>query len=223
VSEASRVLGIFAKAPFPGQVKTRLAEATSAAFAADLAEAFLLDVLERYRNIEARRLLVVTPDERAEWFATRATEYEVERQGEGDLGARLAAFFERHAGAGHVLVLGTDSPNLPIAWVQRAFSLLEEKDVVLGPALDGGYYLLAARAFFPGLFHLRGWGGPDVLAQTVARVGEARLRLGLLPPWYDVDTIEDCRFLWRHLQAQRSAGEDPLARRTEETLRQRFG
>jgi len=219
------VLGIFAKAPVAGQVKTRVAAGTDAEFAARLAEAFVRDVLARYRTLGDERYVVFAPAECRDWFAAASTDaYRLEPQGEGDLGARLMRFFERRAEepTARVVALGTDSPSLPIAWVRQAFALLAERDVVLGPALDGGYYLIGMRGSFPRVLDIAEWGGPTVFAQTVRRVRESGLRLGLLPPWYDVDTVDDARFLAEHLMAMQVAAEDADIPLTENVLRERF-
>src|SRR5262245_7949801 len=149
----NRVLGIFAKRPHPGEVKTRLATATDAAFAARLAEAFLRDVLDRCRALDARRLLLYAPAEEEAWFRAAAPDWKLAPQAHGDLGERLAAFFADQATppGRRVVALGTDSPNLPLDWVRTAFTLLDSADVVLGPALDGGYYLIGCRGFHAGL------------------------------------------------------------------------
>lgn len=212
------ILGIFAKAPVLGQVKTRLAARTGEDFAVRLAEAFLRDGVERYREVGDERLLVFSPPESRAWFAELALEaYVLEPQGEGDLGERLSAFFERRQGA-RVVVVGTDSPNLPVDWVRQAFTLLLGNDVVLGPARDGGYYLIGMNGFFSDVFRIADWGGATVFTQTLERIEAARLGLGLLPGWYDVDTVEDARFLKEHLRGQRSAGEATATPRTEEFL-----
>src|SRR6266446_3002968 len=92
-----KVLGLFAKAPVAGQVKTRIAQETSPEWAAALAEAFLGDLLDRCRIIEAERIVVYAPRAAEEWFTKLASPaYQVEAQTEGDLGQRLKAFFGRH-------------------------------------------------------------------------------------------------------------------------------
>src|SRR5262245_49451225 len=130
---ANRVLGIFAKRPRPGEVKTRLATATDAAFAARLAEAFLRDVLYRCRIVDARRLLLYAPADDEAWFRAAAPDWQLAPQAPGDLGARLAAFFADQATSpeARVVALGTDSPNLPLDWLRTAFTLLDSADVVL--------------------------------------------------------------------------------------------
>jgi uncharacterized protein len=204
-----RVLGLFAKYPEPGRVKTRLAAQTSPAWAARVADAFLRDTLHRCAAVAARRVVVFSPAEAASLFADLAEgRYALVPQREGSLGQRMAAFIadELQAGAGAVVLLGSDSPTLPPAFVAEAFRLLEEADVVLGPATDGGYYLLGCARRLPPIFDGINWGSPHVLEQTVACLADPAWRVALLPPWYDVDTLDDWQVLRGHLAALRRAG-----------------
>jgi uncharacterized protein len=211
-SAARRVLGLFAKEPCPGRVKTRLAAATSAAWAARVADAFLRDQVARLTEVEAERVLAFAPSKSGPFFANLVRDrFRLTPQADGDLGVRMTAFFSEQlqAGATTTVLLGTDSPTVPLAFVEDAFRELEHADVVLGPATDGGYYLLGIAGRLPPLFDGIAWGGPDVLGQTVRRLSDPSWRLALLPPWYDVDTLDDWRMLQGHLAALRRAGLDP--------------
>ncbi len=219
-----QILGIFAKEPRPGLVKTRLAEETDPAFAARVADVFLRDTLRKCAHLEADRFVVFTPADARAFFASLAgAAFHLEPQSDGHLGRRLAHFLQTHLqGPGQRAVLvGTDSPTLPLAFLDLAFQELERSEVVLGPATDGGYYLLGCRDRPPPLFDGIPWGGPDVLAATVAQIRAAGLRLALLPPWYDVDTLADWRMLQGHLRALRAAGADPDAPHTENLVQSR--
>jgi rSAM/selenodomain-associated transferase 1 len=214
----TRALGLFAKWPRPGVVKTRLAAATSAPWAADVAQAFLRDAVRRLTKVDARRVLVYSPADAGKDFAELVQEdFELLPQVHGDLGERLFAFLSHTLGEGaeRVVVVGTDSPTLPVAMVETALDQLHQADVVLGPATDGGYYLIGCAHRVPPVFHGIGWSSPGVLAETVARLQQASLRLALLPPWYDVDTLDDWRVLRGHLLAMRCAGVDPEVPHTE--------
>ncbi len=206
---AERVLGVFAKEPVAGFVKTRLAEDTSAAFAARVAEAMLRDTLDRLRGIAARRVLAFSPPQsRAVFSEWAAGAYELAVQAEGNLGTRMGHFFAEHLpGAGTAVLVGSDSPTLPPAYVEQAFAALETADVVLGPATDGGYYLIGLRQVVPDeIFQGIDWGGHVVLGQTLERL-PAECSLALLPPWYDVDTLADLALAKNHYDALRRAGE----------------
>jgi uncharacterized protein len=215
-----RVLGVFAKWPQPGAVKTRLATARSPEWAAHVADAFLRDTLSRLSTIAAHRVIVFAPLTAEHFFADLVRgQFDLVPQCSGDLGQRLSTFVEAQfqTGASAVVLVGCDSPTLPVEFVERAFAELTKADVVLGPAADGGYYLIGCKKGKKGtqLFSSISWGTSAVLGETVARVVDAGLRLTVLPPWYDVDTLDDWRMLRGHLRALRHAGIDPGVPLTE--------
>jgi hypothetical protein len=216
--QAARVLGLFAKRPDPGRVKTRLAARASPEWAVRVADAFLRDSLARLSGIAGRRVVAFAPDDARSFFADLVGDrFALVRQVQGDLGRRLSAFIagELEAGAPAVVVVGTDSPTLPPALVEQAFRELERADVVLGPATDGGYYLVGCAGRLPPLFDGMAWSSRRVLADTVARLADPGWRLAVLPPWYDVDTLDDWWMLCGHLAALRRAGIDPGVPLTE--------
>ena len=117
------------------------------------------------------------------------------------MGERLEQFFD-HAfatGATRVVVIGSDSPTLPLEFVERAFALLQDHDCVLGPATDGGYYLVGQSGRSQPIFANVEWGTSRVFDQTVARIAACKARLSLLPQWYDVDTAADFELLDKDL------------------------
>ena len=206
------VLGLFAKWPRAGLVKTRLAATVGPERAAAIARAFLLDTLDRLAAIPVRRVVAFAPDEAREDFAALARgRFDLHPQGDGDLGVRMGRFIatEIAVGADAVVLVGADSPTLPREYIERAFAELERADVVLGPATDGGYYLIGCRQRVPPVFEGVRWGGSRVLADTIARLPGADWRLFLLPPWYDVDAPDDWHMLRGHIAALRRAGFDP--------------
>jgi rSAM/selenodomain-associated transferase 1 len=138
-------------------------------------------------------------------------------QVEGDLGQRMAAFFSAQfqAGAAKVVLVGTDSPTLPLSFIAQAFQQLDRAELVLGPATDGGYYLIGCKEPLPPIFKGIAWGTSAVLGETVGRLPDSRWQLALLPPWYDVDTVADWQMLRGHLAALRRAGVDPGLPHTE--------
>jgi rSAM/selenodomain-associated transferase 1 len=212
-----RVLGVFAKWPSAGRVKTRLAAATTPEWAVEVAAAFLADTLDRVAPLNMQRVVVFTPDDSQQAFAELAGErFTLTTQGPGNLGERLARFFATHDGC-PTIAIGSDSPTLPVGLIEEAFRLLKEADVVLGPATDGGYYLVGSGRFVPSLFEGIDWSSCRVLAQTVQQLGKASL--ALLPPWYDVDGLDDWHMLAGHVAALRRAGVDPGIPRTEVLLR----
>lgn len=214
-----QLLGVMVKQPRPGAVKSRLAVSTSPQFAAAVAEAFLQDLLVRLLTFRVPTALVFAPLAAESYFADLVRgKCDLCPQVEGDLGQRMAAFFfnQFQRGLEKVVLIGADSPTLPLVFLDQAFRELEHADVVLGPASDGGYYLVGCSRYLPELFTGISWSVPEVLSQTVERFAAGRL--ALLPPWYDVDTLDDWKMLQGHVQALRRAGYDPGIPNTERLL-----
>jgi uncharacterized protein len=219
---ARPVLGLFAKLPRQGAVKTRLGAGQTPDWGARVARAFLLDALVRLSTVAVRRVLAFAPANAEQEFAALAqSRFALAPQSEGDLGRRMAGFFtaQLEAGAEAVVLVGADSPTLPIAYVEQAFAELRCADVVLGPALDGGYYLIGCGRRLPPIFDGVAWSTNRVLADTIARLPDPSWRLALLAPWYDVDTPDDWELLRGHVAAMRRAGVDPAVPHTEALLR----
>jgi rSAM/selenodomain-associated transferase 1 len=188
-------LAVIAKEPVAGTAKTRLAPALGAAGAARAAAAMLADTLAAVRAAGAAPWLCFTPAAARARLARLAPGFGLLPQRGADLGERLAACLHDllAAGAGRVAIVGADTPQLPPASCRRAFALLADVDVVLGPALDGGYYLVAAKASRPELFAGVPMGTELVFEATLARAAGAGLTVGLLPPLRDLDRVEDLR------------------------------
>lgn len=185
-------LAIFAKTPLPGLVKTRLTPPLSPEAAADLYRCMLLDTIARMGGPRHDSLIFYDGDET--FFRQNAPGLRRFPQKGGDLGRRLENAFETlgSLGYGARVVIGSDAPDLPPAFVEEAFRLLEAgNDAVFGPAEDGGYYLVALGGACGKLFQDIPWSGPQVLEKTLERAREAGLAVALLPTWYDVDSFED--------------------------------
>jgi len=205
-------LGIFVKQPTAGRVKTRLARDIGAENAAALYEAFIKDVTQRFAATADQRSLCYAPAEATPYFEQLAgADYQLWQQPEGDLGARLHGFFAENLVAAQdlVVVIGSDSPTLPVEFIERSFELLNDAECVVGPAADGGYYLIGMRGRLLPIFAEIAWSGATVLDQTVSRIVDAGAALAMLPVWYDVDTAEDLRLLRGHVRALRHA-QSPL-------------
>lgn len=220
------VLGVFGKRPTAGLVKTRLAEGIGPDLAAEVAQAMLSDTLDLWGSDRVlapggRRVLVFDPPDAGPWFDPIVPQaFAIQPQADGDLGNRMRAFFEGEfeEGADRVVLIGSDAPALDPSVVVSAFLCLEGRDVVLGPASDGGYYLVGARGEPPPIFEGVDWSTPKVLSQTIDRLNSTGLTLGLLPPCYDIDVPADLQTLAGHFRAMRRAGIHPGMARTESIL-----
>lgn len=189
-------VAIMAKAPRPGAVKTRLCPPLTRRRAAALGRCFLRDKIAQVRGLDrAVPVLAYTPARDRALFRRLAPDFRLVPQRGADLGARLTGVLGALLARGHqaALAIDTDTPTLPTAMLQRAVDLAAsgEADVVLGPAEDGGYYLIGVRALHRGLFEGIPWSSPGVLDATLARARAAGLRSVCLPTWFDVDTPED--------------------------------
>ena len=218
---------VFAKNPVPGQVKTRLLPLLSPDQVASLYRAFLVDWCNALSSLPAIDLVVAyTPPDGLGDLKTLIGEQAIYiPQVDSGLGERLTAVsrWACDQDYGTFLLVGSDSPTLPIAYIERAMELLESRDIVIGPSTDGGYYLIGfsksgANRTIPVIFQDIAWSTEHVLRQTLEKVDSAGAKLGLLPPWYDVDTPSDLRFLRNHLFAMRLAGCRTPFPRTEREL-----
>jgi rSAM/selenodomain-associated transferase 1 len=187
---------LLAKAPRPGRVKTRLAREIGATAA-----------LAAYRRVGAGVAAAVgaefdltvwhdPPDaeqEMRDWLG----DHQYRAQQGGDLGERMSRAFAAHFDRGDrpVLAIGADTPGVGAEVVREAVRALKEADVVLGPALDGGYYLIGLNREAPRLFEGVPWGTPRVLQVTVALCVAHDLTVGRLAPLRDLDTAADLEAL----------------------------
>jgi rSAM/selenodomain-associated transferase 1 len=190
-----RVL-VVAKAPASGRSKTRLVPPLSLEQAAALHEALLLDTLDACRAEAADvRILYESTADAAE-LARLVPGVPLERQQGRGLADALRLGIERHARDGAVAIVSSDIPAIPRGSLRQAFAALDGgTDVVLGPAFDGGYWLVAMREPHAEPFRAIPWSTPAVLAVTRRRCRDAGLRLVELERWRDVDTLVDLAFV----------------------------
>jgi rSAM/selenodomain-associated transferase 1 len=192
-------LAVMARAPSDDRGKTRLLSALGVPDGADLRRAILLDTLEIVDQVTGVEPIVIFTPATAEAELAELTGDRwglTPQRGEG-LGERLENAFADLLARGHagVLIMGSDLPTLPPEYLQRARSELLNRDdpVVLGPARDGGYYLIGLRKPHPELFRGVAWSASSVLAATVAIAESAGLPVTLVAEWDDIDTVEDLR------------------------------
>jgi len=189
---------IFVKYPEPGKVKTRLAATIGAELAAQLYHEFIRCTLDRARQLEvATRFVTFTPAAKEQdfkklfpgswqWFAQADS---------ADLGVRIQRAIQhvQRQNYSHVLTIGTDSPSLPLAYLDQAVMALAKHDLVLGPATDGGYYLIGLKSAPAELFSEIAWSTERVFSQTLERAAQIKMSVYQLPVWYDVDDLAALR------------------------------
>ena len=203
-------IALFARAPVPGQVKTRLIGRWTPEQVSALYRAFVLDMWEMLGAFTpgAGRFLYIDR-EHEEWRRLAGDGVRVQ-QG-GDLGERMLHCFEemRAAGSGPLLIVGSDSPALSADVLAGWTDVLEQFPALLGPAEDGGYYAIGCRAPHTRMFEGVEWSSARTLVQTAAALGRCGLDPAYLPIHFDVDTPEDLA---------RLSGEPSLGPRTRRWL-----
>jgi len=219
-----RCLAVFVRDPEPGKVKTRLAKAYGAPFAAELYGYFVDDLLEELAPGSYHLELFFTPAEKEmeirQRFGVRFCY--TPQQGEG-LGDRMEKAFRCCFAKGFAatLLIGSDFPDLTAEVIEQAFHALENgQDAAVGPAFDGGYYLIGFRSdtFDSAVFNGMRWGENTVFEKTVNRLHARGYRVHLAPAWHDIDTENDLA----NLQARH--GNSAFSRsRTMAFLRNRAG
>lgn len=187
---------VFAREPVPGRVKTRLAAVVGDIAAAEAYASMLENVLRNCRKLSDVETTVFWDcDEASLPLLESRYGCRSKMQSGGDLGQRLQAAFAETLGTGcdHCCIIGSDSPDLPRAYIQEAFNLLatSQTEAVFGPTHDGGYYLLGLSRLWPQLFENIGWSTPQTLRQSLAAAEQAGIRAALLPKWHDIDTLDD--------------------------------
>ena len=191
------LLIVFTRWPEPGRSKTRLIPVLGADGAADLQRQMALHTISHAREVARREHVDVqvrfaggTADRMRDWLGSGM---DYHPQGEGDLGMRMEDAFRDafSRGAGRVVLVGTDCPGLDAPVMRAAFAALRRKDLVLGPATDGGYWLIGLRRPVPALFAEMPWSTDSVLERTRERARSLGLSVHTLEPLPDVDRPED--------------------------------
>lgn len=188
---------VFTRYPEPGKTKTRLIPVLGAEGAARFQRQMTQQTLAQVKELKAFRPLSVevhfaggNQQLMQDWLGSDIIYRE---QSEGDLGRRMALAFKESFSVGMtgVVIIGTDCPDLKAQLMVKAFDALEENDLVLGPALDGGYYLIGLRRLIPELFTGISWSTAEVLEQTISIAGRLSQAIAFLPLLNDIDRPED--------------------------------
>ncbi|PSB47483.1 hypothetical protein C7B67_19015 [filamentous cyanobacterium Phorm 6] len=193
----SEKLIVFTRYPEPGITKTRLIPVLGKAGAANLHRLMAQRTIARALSLQNSRQLSVeihhTGDSQQQMQDWLGTDLIYQNQIDGDLGARMAAAFQNSfdSGVDKVAIIGTDCPDLKAEILAQAFDELSDRDLVLGPAKDGGYYLIGMRRAIPELFEGIKWGTSEVFASTRAIAQNLSLNIAVLPILADIDLPED--------------------------------
>jgi len=193
---------LFIKAPVKGQVKSRLAAVIGDEAAIYLYKNFILDIIDTVKKTGYPfRICYYPPHAGAEVSSWLAGQYRIMPQQGSDLGERMENAFIRCFSEGfeRAVLIGSDLPDLAPAVLQEAMASLGEHDVVIGPASDGGYYLIGFHddTLVPQVFQGIPWSTETVFQETMAILRNSALSIGQAPEWNDVDTVEDLKALYK--------------------------
>ncbi len=222
VQPADAALIIFAKSPVPGLVKTRLCPPLAPDEAATLHGSLVLDTLERTRHLQGvDRFLACAPSKQHPFFQTLGARQQIElweQIPDEDLGKRMddafgAAFGRKYT---YALMVGSDLPTIDGETIQQAVRALAEHDVVIGPSVDGGYYLIGLKQPTPELFSNIPWSTDQVSLLTQQIANHLGLSMKLLPQQRDLDTIEDLQVFIQESQGSKS---QVISSRTAQVLK----
>lgn len=192
------ILGVFAKQPLPGQVKTRLCPPLTAEEAEGLYLESLSETITRMHSGQGYDLAICYAGERS-WFESTFPGMTLVAQEGADLGARMATALSSFLDQGYerAALIGSDIPDLPLELIEQAFRVLNSSALVLGPATDGGYYLIGETHHCPDLFDAIPWSSDQVLPLTMEKAQALGIKTELLAEWEDLD---DFSALKRYLQ-----------------------
>ncbi len=199
----SSTLIVFTRYPEPGRTKTRLAGVLGDDGAAELHQRLAEHALAHARAAAAQadlRLEIHHTGDEVDMASWLGDDLIYRRQSEGDLGQKMASAMS--AITAPTVIMGTDCPDLDQTLLATAFETLQDHDLVLGPAADGGYYLIGMGRLYRSLFENIVWGGDQVLSRTLAIAEQRRLSVFLLPVLADIDRPEDLARLPSFLRSE---------------------
>ena len=192
---------IFTRYPEPGKTKTRLISALGAEGAANLQSQMTKTTITKAKKLSNMMSLLIEVrfaggnlQLMKNWLrADLEIDLKYQEQGTGDLGERIKRAFESafNQRMKSVVIIGADCPSLTADIMLEAFAKLTESDVIIGPATDGGYYLIGLKKIIPELFEGINWGTSEVLSKTVAIAQDLNLAIDYLPELFDIDRPED--------------------------------
>ena len=189
---------LFLKYPERSKVKTRIAASLGDDFAFGLYTAFIKDLLVMAGIIGADKILAIDgPAGVSVDSLDFGTGYSVIRQNGEDIGDRMRNAFMHvfHSGYEKAVLIGSDLPGLPAAWVENALAALDTTDAAIGKSTDGGYYLIGFRkeTFSPDYFKGITWSTSSVFQQTIEKFSRLKKSISMLPEWIDIDDHNDLK------------------------------
>jgi hypothetical protein len=193
-----RCILVFVKAPEKGKVKTRLSKILGKTVALGLYKNFVADIIATLQTGRYTFRICFHPSDAEhkmmDWIGR---EYVLMPQRGNHIGERMANAFRKTFmdGFEHVLLIGTDLPDLPATVIDEAFKNLEKNAAVIGPAFDGGYYLIGfqSKTFLPAIFERIPWSTRQVFEKTIKIFEKNQYRVHRLPKWRDIDLYEDLK------------------------------
>ena len=207
-------LAMFAKYWEAGRVKTRLARSIGEDAARDVHLLFVRFLLEKFQAFGDSRSFVGSPVERqSEFEKILPSGWNLQFQSDGDLGQRMSNFFKSNQQSDQFnILIGSDTPDVPESYLQQCIELLKRNQLVLGPSLDGGYYLIAMKNHQPPLFENVVWSSPEVFSRTLEIAKQNSVSVALLPKLNDVDELDDLKQLLTKLEQSDDALDQTLYR-----------
>jgi hypothetical protein len=208
-------LVVCARVPLPGTVKTSLHPHLTDSQSATLYGRFLADTCEITQDVEGVDFfLAYSPEDDADAFkGIVPPPFRLFSQAEAEMGHRLAGIFERLMQEGYerVLVLKSDSPDLPICLLNQASDILASgrAEMVYGPSERDGFYLVGLRRWHRELFHDVDWDTPQLSSRVLRQARKLGMRVRRLPEWYEIDTVEDLRRHLTYYSLRRRSGSAP--------------
>ena len=202
----SKALITFVKAPVKGTVKTRLQKDLPKEQVIEIYKSFIIEILSRFSRLRGiDRYLGCAPSKDHEFLKEVSAKYKLNtfNQRGDNLGKKIVNAFKDHFKQGYseIILIGSDSPTIPKEFIKKAFVELKKVDFVLGPCCDGGIYLIGAKHEINSkIFSNIPWDTSDVLNLVLEKLHHLDISYSMLPFWYDVDNIDDLRFLRNHLK-----------------------
>ena len=207
-----KALIVFARTPEIGRVKTRLMRDLGMEETLKLYKSFVSETFKTCDSLKVvDKFLGSFPTADAPFFRGLLKQHKFKgafNQSGADLGEKFINAFNDRFKEGYekVVIIGSDSPTIPVEYIKKAFQELDRHDVVFGPCTDGGYYLVGARRLHNNIFRDIPWDSSEVLNKTLDKLYAGEIRFSLLPFWYDVDDIDDFRFYKRHIKYLKGGG-----------------